>query len=199
MITRLNRLYRATGKTSILLGVMCLNFLFIGVDVVMAHSENNFFRWALIPVGYSVLAVSAVLAAVIFRANLVVKRGFQAVMWLGVLVGVAGTVFHLSGNSTSGQVTFHHLLIEGSPVAAPMAFAGIAGYALVGEHCRGAVRRFNLLILVGIGFLAAALAAFLDHGRLGFTPSHTIIPIVSGTLAAIACFYVAQSKANARK
>ena len=117
-------------------------------------------------------------------------------MWLGVLVGVVGTFFHLAGNSTSGQVSFHRLLIEGSPVAAPIAFAGIAGYALLSERYRGSARRLSLLISVGIGFLAATTAAFLDHGRLDFTPGYTLIPIVSGTLAAVACFYVASCEAD---
>ena len=197
MITRLRRLFSPDNKTSVLLGVLCFNFLFIGVDVTMAHSQNNFFRWAIIPVAYSVVAVLAVLAAMIFQGSGWVRRGFQAVMWLGVAVGVVGTFFHLTGNSISGQVSFHRLLVEGSPVAAPIAFAGIAGFALVSEHFRSSTRRFNLLILVGVGFLAASVASFLDHARLDFTPGYTLIPIVSGTLAAISCFYIATCQAEA--
>jgi hypothetical protein len=117
-------------------------------------------------------------------------------MWLGVFVGVAGTFFHLTGNATSSSETFYRLLIEGSPVAAPIAFAGISSYALVSEHYRGTARRSKLLILVGLGFLGAVVAAFLDHARLGFMPSYTLIPIVSGTLAAISCFYLANNQAH---
>ena len=102
----------------------------------MAHSQNNFFRWELIPLIFSPLAVLAILARLIFRANTVVKRVFQTVMWVGVLVGVAGTFFHLTGNATSSPESFYRLLIEGSPVAAPIAFAGISSYALVSEHYR---------------------------------------------------------------
>ena len=197
MINRLRRLFSPANKTSVLLSVICFNFLFIGVDVTMAHSQNNLFRWALIPVVYSVVAVVAVLAAILFHDSRWVRRGFQAAMWLGVVVGVAGTAFHLTGNSNSGQVSFHRLLVEGSPVAAPVAFAGIAGFALASEHYRGSARRFSLLILVGIGFLAAAVAAFLDHARLDFTSGYTLIPVVWGTLAAVACFYVATCGAEA--
>jgi len=196
MMKRLNQLPFASYKTPLLLGVMGLNFLLTGVDVLMAHSQNNFFRWELIPLIFSPLAVLSILAQLIFRANIVVKRTFQTVMWLGVLVGVAGTIFHLAGNATSNQETFYRLLIEGSPVAAPIAFAGIASYALVGEHYQGTTRRSKLLILVGLGFLGAVVAAFLDHARLEFIPSYTLIPIVSGTLAALSCFYLAYSKAN---
>jgi len=175
---------------------MGLNFLLTGVDVLMAHSQNNFFRWELIPLIFIPLAVLAILAQLIFRANTVIKRVFQTVMWLGVLVGVAGTFFHLAGNATSSQESFYRLLIEGSPVAAPIAFAGISSYALVSERYQGTARRSKLLILVGLGFLGAVGAAFLDHARLAFIPSYTLIPLVSGTLAAISCFYIAYSQAN---
>jgi hypothetical protein len=197
MKNQLNRLFSACGKTRVLLAVMCLDFLFIGVDVVMAHSQTNFFRWALIPIGYSVIAVLAILARIVSQSNGVVRRVFQAAMWSGVFVGVSGTFFHLTGNATSGQVSFHRLLIDGSPVAAPIAFAGIASYALASERYRGTVRRSKLLTLVGFGFLGAAMAAFFDHGRLDFVPSYTLIPIISGTLAAMSCFYLAFTKANA--
>src|SRR6185436_11089488 len=36
----------------------------------------------------------------------------------------------------------------------------------------------------------------LDHGRLDFTPGYTLIPIVAGTLAAMACFYMAACQAE---
>ncbi|ODA42678.1 hypothetical protein [Desulfosporosinus sp. BG] len=195
MIDRLNRL-TIPYKTSLLLGMMGFNFLLTGVDVAMAHSQNNFFRWELIPLIFSPLAVLAILAQVIIRSNTVIKRTFQTVMWLGVLVGVVGTFFHLTGNATSSQQSFHRLLIEGSPVAAPIAFAGISSYALVSEHYRGTARRSKLLVLVGLGFLGAVVAAFLDHARLAFIPSYTLIPLVSGILAAIACFYIAYTQAD---
>jgi hypothetical protein len=197
MKNRLNDVFSPSHKTSVLLTVMCFNFLSIGVDVAMAHSQNDFFRWALIPVAYSLIAVPAILARLIFRTNAVMRRLFEAAMWLGVLVGIAGTFFHLTGNATSGQVSLHRLLIEGSPIAAPIAFAGMSSFALVSDRRRGIARRSRLLIIVGLGFLGAAVAASLDHARLSFTPSYTLIPLVCGTLAALSCFYVAWSEANA--
>ncbi|KUO73277.1 MAG: hypothetical protein APF81_28085 [Desulfosporosinus sp. BRH_c37] len=198
MIDRLNQL-TATYKTPLLLGMMGFNFLLTGVDVLMAHSQNNFFRWELIPLIYCPLAILAILAQLIFRADFVVRRAFQTVMWLGVFVGVLGTFFHLTGNATSSQESLYHLLIEGSPIAAPIAFAGISSYALVSEHYRGTSRRSKLLLLVGLGFLGAVIAAFLDHARLGFIPSYTLIPLVTGTLAALSCFYMAYSQPNQKE
>ena len=198
MFDRLNQL-TTTYKTPLLLGMMGFNFLLTGVDVLIAHSQNNFFRWELIPLIFSPLAVLTILAQLIFRANSVVKRVFQTVMWLGVFVGVLGTFFHLTGNATSSQESLYRLLIEGSPIAAPIAYAGISSYSLVSEHFRGTARRSKLLLLVGLVFLGAVIAAFLDHARLGFIPSYTLIPLVTGTLAAIACLYMAYSQPNQKE
>jgi len=196
MINRLNWRNLAPYKTPILLGFMALNFLLTGVDVLIAHSENSFFRWEVIPVIFAPLAVLVILAQVISQHNVVVKRTFQTVMWLGVFVGIVGTLFHLTGNATSSQQSLNSLLVRGSPIAAPIAFAGISCYALASAHYHGTTRRSRLLVLVGLGFLGAVIAAFLDHARLGFVPSYTLIPIVSGTLATLACFYLAHGQAN---
>ena len=73
MMNRLKRLNIAPYKTPILLSFMALNFLLTGVDVLIAHSENNFFGWEVIPLIFSPLAVLAVLAQIIFSRNTVVK------------------------------------------------------------------------------------------------------------------------------
>ena len=82
MMNGLNRLTFVNYKTPILLSVMGLNFLLTGVDVLMAHSQNNFFRWELIPLIYTPFAVLAILAQVVFQQNVIVKRVFQMVMWM---------------------------------------------------------------------------------------------------------------------
>ena len=196
MMNWLKRSNLASYKTPILLGFMALNFLLTGVDVLIAHSENNFFRWELIPLIFSPLAVLVVLAQMVFQHNTVVKRTFQTIMGVGVAVGVVGTLLHLAGNSTSSQQSINSLLVTGSPVGAPIAFAGIACYTLVSAHYSGTTRRSKLLVLVGLGFLGAVIAVFLDHARLGFVSGYTMIPLVSGTLATFACFYRAYGQAS---
>lgn len=178
-------------KTSILLGMMACNFLLTGLDVLLSHSENHFFRFEVIPLIYSPLAVAVIAILLVFPKNQVLKRAFQILMWIGVLVGVLGTFFHLLGNATSGRETLYSLLISGSPIAAPIAFSGISCYALASERFTGNKRRSLLLTLVGMGFLGAVIAAYLDHARLGFIPDYTLIPLAAGILAALCCFYLA--------
>jgi len=169
---------------------MAMNFLLTGVDVLMAHSQNAYFRWELIPLIYAPAAVLVVPARIVFQSSDIVRRMFLAVMWLGVVVGVTGSFLHLAGNATSGPVSLRRLLVTGSPIAAPIAFAGIAAFALVSDQNRGTDRRSKLLVLVGLGFLGAVLAAFFDHARVAFFPSYTLIPLVTGALATVACFYM---------
>lgn len=199
MRIRLDRPTLAKHKTSILLGAMALNFLLTGIDVLMAHSQNGVFRWELIPLIYTPIAVLAILAQMALQPNVIVKRVFQAVMWSGVAVGVVGTYMHLAGNATSSAETLHRLLVAGSPAAAPIAFAGIASFAIASDRHRGAVQRSKLLVLVGLGFLGAVTAAFFDHARLSFVPSHTLIPLVAGSLATASCVYMAYARPNRRE
>ena len=195
----INRLNLVRYKTPILLGFMGVNFLLTGVDVLIAHSQNYFFRWEVIPLIFTPLAVLAVLAQLVYSRSVVVKRIFQTVMWVGVAVGVVGTLFHLTGNATSSYESYNRLLVAGSPIAAPIAFAGISCYALASAHYHGTIRRSKLLVFVGLGFLGAVIAAFLDHARLGFEPTYTLIPLVSGTLATLTCFYMAYGQANPKE
>jgi hypothetical protein len=196
---RLRRRTFANHKTAILLGAMALNFLLTGVDVLMAHSQNDVFRWELIPLVYVPFAVLAILAQMALRPSTIVRRTFQTVMWSGVVVGLVGTLLHLTGNAISSPMSVHQLLVAGSPMAAPIAFAGIASFALASDRYRGSVRRSKLVVLVGLGFFGAVLAAFLDHARLGYVPSYTLIPLVTGTVAAVSCFYLAYARPSRRE
>lgn len=181
-------------KTPILLAFMAINFALIGVDVLLAHSQNNFFRLEMIPLIFTPFAVIVTLLELFWPKSSWVHRLFQFTMGVGVLVGLAGTFFHFAGNATSSSQPIYELIIEGSPVAAPIAFAGIALYTLVAAKAEGARRNSQLLILVGLGFLASVLAAFLDHARLSFTPIYTLFPLISGLMATLACFWLAYSQ-----
>lgn len=199
MRNRPDRQTIARYKTLILLSAMALNFLLTGIDVLMAHSQNDVFRWELIPLIYTPLAVLAILAHITLRTNSILRTTFQMVMWSGVAVGVVGTYMHLAGNATSSAETLHRLLVAGSPIAAPIAFAGIASFALASDRHRGAVRRSKLMVLVGLGFLGAVTATFFDHARLSFVPTYTLIPLVAGTLATASCLYMAYATPNRRE
>lgn len=181
-------------KIPILLLYMAINFALLEVDVFIAHSQNNFFRFEMIPLVYTPFAVVGILMKLFFSNNRLIHRFFQVSMGFGIAIGLIGTFFHLAGNSTSHSQPIYEILIEGSPVAAPIAFSGVAAYTLVGVKSEAGHRDSQLLILVGLGFLASVFAAFLDHARLAFTPIYTLFPLISGLMATIACFWLAYSQ-----
>lgn len=181
-------------KTPILLIYMSINFVLIGVDVALAHSQNNFFRFEMIPLIYTPFAVAAILLKLLLPGKRWVNRILEMSLGFGVLIGVIGTLFHLAGNAISNSQPIYEVMIEGSPVAAPIAFAGIDIYTWVAVKPVTTRRDSWLLILVGLGFLASVLAAFLDHARLTFSPIYTLFPIISGLMATIGCFWLAFSQ-----
>ncbi len=177
-------------KTPILLVFMLINFALLEVDVLMAHSENRFFRFELIPVIYAPFAVLAIFALILTKQRWA-RKLFDTSMYLGVVIGILGTFFHLAGNGVSNRQPLYDLLVAGSPVAAPIAFAGLSLFTLETVRDAGSGRRARLLVLAGLGFLGAVIAAFFDHAKLGFVPVYTIIPLISGMLGAMVCFWEA--------
>ncbi|WP_434512729.1 hypothetical protein [Desulfitobacterium sp. AusDCA] len=178
-------------KQPILLVYMALNFALLNVDVLISHSQNRFFRLEMIPIIYGILAVISILLKVIFSRNRIVDIVFQAIMWLGIGVGVIGTYFHLAGNATSKPELLYRLLVTGSPVAAPIAFSGVAMFTLISGREQMMNQHGKQLALVGWGFIGAVLAAYLDHARLNFIPIYTIFPLIAGIMAGMACFWFA--------
>lgn len=181
-------------KTPLLLAFMAINFAFIGVDVLIAHSQNNFFRLEMIPLIYTPFAVLGILLKLFLPHKRWADRFFRISMGFGLVIGLLGTFFHLAGNATAKPQPIYELIVEGSPVAAPIAFAGLALYTWTAAKSEISRRDSQLLILVGLGFLASVTAAFLDHARLAFSPIYTLFPLISGLMAAIACFWLACSK-----
>ena len=71
-----------------------------------------------------------------------------------------------------------------------MGFAAVVLVALVRPAMRGlSPTQVRIAVIFG-----AVMAAFLDHARLGFIPSYTLIPLVTGALATVACFYMARTR-----
>lgn len=180
------RLYKRT----ILLVYMALNFALLDVDVLISHSQNDFFRLELIPLVYGPLAVIGIILKLVFSRQHWADLVFRTLMWLGIAVGLIGTYFHFAGNATSQSEPLYRLLVTSSPVAAPIAFSGVAFFTLISAHERSSRRQTKLLALVGWGFIGSVIAAYLDHARLNFVPIYTLFPLVAGIMAGLACLWI---------
>ncbi|MHB9146120.1 MAG: hypothetical protein ACYC5Y_12375 [Symbiobacteriia bacterium] len=196
------RLPLPLSKDRLLLALVAFNFAILFVDVAIAHSQNHYFpRYEWIPLIYSPFAAAAAgLAAAWDAPPPWVSRVHAAIMVAGFFIGILGTVFHALGSMVPGLQPALGWAIYGSPVMAPLSFAGVAlvGLVLVSRYgaYRGGPPAFDaplpdsllspktrlLLLLVALGFLVTTLVSLLDHARTGFHIVYTWIPVVTGFL-----------------
>jgi hypothetical protein len=205
-------------KNRLLLVFVGINLFFTGIDVALAHSINHFipvYEW--IPIFYFPIgAISCFIIA--FQPT---PQKWAAVVHIilmsaGILVGVLGTAFHLNAIlNPLGSLTWSWVVF-GSPVLAPLAFAGISllGLYAVTEEVEGQEgilkipglgtfhapisRSKHFLWLVGLGFGASALTSIIDHAQYGYTP-YKMIAIVFGIFATSVVITITVSKTWTRR
>lgn len=113
-----------------------INFLFVFLDVVIAHAVNQFSpRIELIPVFFAVTAGG-------FSIYLAIKKKpgnlddilISLLLLSGVGVGVLGFLLHLGSKlpEKMSDGSLMEILIYGAPLVAPLSIAGIALVALLG-------------------------------------------------------------------
>lgn len=165
------------------------NLAILAVDIVIAHSVNQFGK----PAEYIPLYVSLV-APVVLAASMGLRRlrGFDTawrdvgylVGWLSILVGLGGVLYHLESrfflDTTLKSLTY------AAPFAAPLAYAGLGFLLLVNRmvDVKGAEwARWVILLALG-GFFGNFVLSLCDHASNGFFAKTEWIPVVSAALAA---------------
>ncbi len=114
-------------KNRLLLILVGVNFIFTGLDVVLAHAVNDFIpSYELIPIIFAPLAaLSSFLVALKPKRGKPITLIHITFMVLGIIVGVLGTAFHANqALNPLGQLTWIWVTFA-SPIVAPLAFAGI--------------------------------------------------------------------------
>jgi len=201
------------AKNRLLLIFVGINLFFTGIDVSLAHSINAFipaYEW--IPIiffpagGLSCLVIAFQSPpkkwAVIIHLLLMVT---------GIIVGILGTAFH--GNAVlnpQGYLTWSWIVF-GSPILAPLAFAGISLLGLyavteepgdepgklmipgLGNFKAPVSRDRHFLWLTGLGFGASAVTSIIDHAQYGYTV-YKMIPIVFGLFATAVVIYLSVAR-----
>ena len=216
-VSHLARVKLPVEKNRLLLILVGVNFVFTGLDVVLAHAVNDFVpSYELIPMIYAPLgALSSFMVALKSRPakSIVIIHIF--LMIIGVIVGVLGTAFHANqALNPLGHLTWIWLTFA-SPVLAPLAFAGISLVGLYGvlEEIGGEPgllevpglgtfkapisRDRHFLWLVGLGFAASAITSIIDHGQYGYT-FYKLIPIAFGLFSTSVVMTLAVSKTWSR-
>ena len=191
-----------TDKNRLLMIFVGINLMFTGIDVVLAHSINQFipvYEW--IPVFFFPFgALSCIYIAFQSEPKKWSSILHIALMMIGVLVGIIGTAFHANAVLNPGGYLTWAWVVFGSPILAPMAFAGISLLGLyaitqevdsqpgllevkgIGVFKAPISRDKHFLWLVGLGFAASTLTSIIDHAQYGYT-FYKLIAIIFGLFA----------------
>lgn len=200
-------------KNRLLMIFVGINLMFTGIDVMLAHSINNYipvYEW--IPIIYFPFgALSCLLIAFQNNPKKWASLIHIALMVVGIIVGVLGTAFHAYAVlNPAGYLTWAWVVF-GSPILAPLAFAGISllGLYAITEEVNDKPGMLNVpglgifkapisrdrhfLWLVGLGFAASAVTSIIDHAQYGYT-FYKMIAIVFTIFASTIVLYLAVSK-----
>ena len=200
-------------KNRFLLMFAGINLIFTGLDVALAHSINSFvppYEW--IPVYFAPIgAVTCFILAFQSKPSKPVALIHILMMCTGVLVGVIGTGFHLNQVlSPSGRLSWAWIVF-GSPILAPLSFAGVSLIGLYGitnevENKPGLLevpglgtfkapisRDRHFLWLVGLGFAGSAITSIIDHAQYGYT-TFKLIAVVYGVFATSVVLYISVAR-----
>jgi hypothetical protein len=146
------------------------NFLFMGLDILMAHSVNEFGKQAeFVPLIFSAVAGPVALIQAIVRPRAQAWRAFFVLVLMGgIAVGLAGTWFHLDSHFLRHPSL--KTLVYTAPIVAPLAYAGVSFVALAGllDADSAWSRPRVLFLLAGGGFAGNAFLAVADHAQNGF-------------------------------
>lgn len=200
-------------KNRLLLIFVGINLFFTGIDVLLAHSINDYipvYEW--IPIFYFPFgALSCLIIAFQTKPKKWTALIHIALMLMGILVGVLGTAFHgYAVLNPAGYLTWAWIVF-GSPILAPLAFAGISllGLYAITEEVKNEPgvlkvpglgtfrapisRDKHFLWLVGLGFAASTITSIIDHAQYGYT-FYKMIAIVYGLFASSVVIYLAITK-----
>ncbi len=201
------------AKNRLLMLFVGINLMFTWIDVVLAHSINQFvpvYEW--IPIYFFPFA-SLFCLYIAFRQKPKLWSSLLHLtfMFIGILIGVIGTAFHFNSVLNPGGHLDLSWVIFGSPILAPLAFAGISLigiYAVtneikekpgtllikgIGEFKAPISRDRHFLWLVGLGFSASTLTAIIDHAQYGYSIFESI-PIIFGLFSSTVVITLCVSK-----
>jgi hypothetical protein len=177
------------------------NVAFLAVDIALAHAVNAFAHPAeWIPLGFSAVATLVLLAAMALggpiprlagcedegpagKAQRTARRLGLLVGFGGIVVGVAGLIWHLDGAFFERQTLKN--LVYTAPFAAPLAYTGVGLLAVLNRMVDPRGREWGLwvLVLAGGGFVGNFVLCLADHAQNGFFHPAEWTGVISSALA----------------
>ncbi len=176
------------NKVLILEGFILINFVFLILDIYLAHSVNRFRHWGeWIPFGFSIVA--ALLLAASLRAgyknqqSLFFRWAGQALGYCSIAVGITGLIFHLESQFFSQRTIAS--LVYTAPFVAPLAYSGIGFLLLMNRMVPRTQPEWGqwIVFLALGGFAGNFVLALCDHAQNGFFHLTEWVPVVGSALA----------------
>jgi hypothetical protein len=183
----------SVSAEQVLIALVAFNLLATTGDVAIAHAFNEFaLDTQYLPFIIGGFAGIAALVAIPGERGGKRRTVFVAGMWLCVALGVLGFWWHLESQLVWRGVMSLKTYVYTAPLAAPMAYAGIATIGLVAasqsEMILGWTKRQWVYFLVAGGSLGNASLSVLDHARNGFINPAEWIPIPVTLFTAVLFF-----------
>jgi hypothetical protein len=162
-----------------------LNFIALGFDIFLAHSENQFRRSAeYFPVYFEAAGSLILLAGILARERwhrIAVWRDLgYLVGWTSVVTGLAGVIYHLDSQFFYERTL--RSLTYAAPFAAPLALAGVGLLLILNRMIAPGSRLWAewVLLLTAGGFFGNVVLSLADHASNGFYRSVEWLPVVTG-------------------
>ncbi len=163
------------------------NLFALGLDIVLAHSVNDFAhpaQWA--PIVFSALAGALLVPGLLWRRT---HRGWGRGLGLGVGaasigVGIVGMFLHLESTFFAQQSLSN--LVYTAPFAAPLAYSGVGFLLLLNRMEPADSKAWGpwVVFLSMAGFVGLLAVSLGDHAQNGFFFATEWIPVVAAALAA---------------
>ncbi len=163
------------------------NLGFLGLDIVLAHSVNEFSHAAeWMPIGFSALATLLLAPGLMRRCYHIgtTRRIGIGVAATAIAVGIAGMFLHLESTFFAQQSLRN--LVYTAPFAAPLSYAGVGFLLLLNRMEPSGSPGWGLwvIFLAMGGFVGVFAVSLGDHAQNGFFFRTEWIPVAGAALAA---------------
>ena len=164
------------------------NFVALGFDIFLAHSENQFRRHAeYFPVycagGAAVFLTAGLLAREIWRRAAVWRDVGYLVGWVSIVTGLTGVIYHLDSQFFYERTL--RSLTYAAPFAAPLALTGVGLLLIMNRMVEPGSRPWAewVILLTAGGFFGNFVLSLTDHAANGFFHSVEWLPVVASAFA----------------
>lgn len=165
-----------------------LNFVALGFDILLAHSENQFRRHVeYFPVYFAgtgtLLLLIGIAALELWQRAAVWRDVGYLVGWISIVTGLAGVIYHLDSQFFYERTL--RSLTYAAPFAAPLALTGVGLLLVLNRMVTPGSRLWAewVIFLAAGGFFGNFVLSLTDHAGNGFFRTIEWLPVATSAFA----------------